>query len=71
MFYDWIREAERVACNNNRNDEQKIRFFGERLRGDAAECHSNFLASNAQHNNYAEWKTLLTSTFQDDNDTEK
>ena len=70
-LFDWLRDAERIARNNDWSDSQKIRFFGDRLRGDAADWHSDFLESHPQTNNYTEWKKSLIETFEDENDKEK
>ena len=55
-LFDWLREAERIARNNEWTDSQKIHFFGDRLRGDAADWHSDYLES---HPNAANLKTKM------------
>ncbi len=70
-LYTWLKEAERVARNNDWNDVQKIRFFGDHLRGDAADWHTEFLENLEQATNYNQWKTSLKNTFQDDHDVKK
>lgn len=46
--FDWIKEAERIARSNNWTDSHKIRFFGDRLKGDAADWHSEYLEKYPQ-----------------------
>ncbi len=58
-LYTWLKEAERVASNNDWNDAQKICFFGDRLRGDAADWHTEFLENREQAANYNQLKTSL------------
>ena len=35
---DWLREAEKIATSNEWSDEQKLRFFPDRLKGEAFDC---------------------------------
>ncbi len=45
---------------------KKIWYFGDRLRGDAAAWHTEFLENREQAANYNQLKTSLKNTFQDD-----
>ncbi|KZS03105.1 Uncharacterized protein APZ42_034228 [Daphnia magna] len=62
---DWLRGAEHVARNNEWDDNQKIRFFSDRLKGEAFEWHENYVEEEGDDLNYQDWKEALISRFQD------
>ncbi|KAI9550704.1 hypothetical protein GHT06_006205 [Daphnia sinensis] len=63
LITEWLKIAEHVARNNNWNDEQKIRFFSDRLKGEALEWHETYVEEN--DTNYDEWKAAIIKRFQD------
>jgi hypothetical protein len=42
LITEWLKTAEHVARNNDWDDDQKIRFFSDRLKGEALEWHDNY-----------------------------
>ena len=68
---DWLREAERVARTNEWDDSQKIRFFGDRLKGEAREWHMELLERYPEGINYNNRKKELQKRFTDESDIEK
>ncbi|KAK4017810.1 hypothetical protein OUZ56_033629 [Daphnia magna] len=52
LISEWIRGAEHVARNNEWNDNQKIRFFSDRLKGEAFEWHENYAEEEGDDLNY-------------------
>ena len=73
LITDWIRKAERVATNNDWNASQKIRFFSDRLKSEAADWHEEYINEDpiARKLDYAAWKIAITERFQDDADLDK
>ena len=67
LVTDWIREAERIARNNQWDDAQKLRFFPDRFKGEAMDWHVEYIE---QHDNidYREWKQALIERFRDEAD---
>ncbi|KAI9557148.1 hypothetical protein GHT06_016955 [Daphnia sinensis] len=55
LITEWLKGAEHVARNNDWNDDQKIRFFSDRLKGEAFEWHEN----------YAEEEEAIIARFQE------
>ncbi|KAI9557197.1 hypothetical protein GHT06_017010 [Daphnia sinensis] len=62
LITEWLKIAEHVARNNNWNDKQKIRFFSDRLKGEALEWHETYDEENDR--NYDEWKAAIIERFQ-------
>ncbi|KAK4045623.1 hypothetical protein OUZ56_033310 [Daphnia magna] len=54
-----------VARNNEWDDNQKIRFFSDRLKGEAFEWHENYAEEEGDDLNYQDWKEALITRFQD------
>ena len=73
LITDWIKKAERVATNNDWNASQKIRFFSDRLKSEAADWHEEYINEDpiARKLDYAAWKIAITERFQDDADLDK
>ena len=65
---DWLREAERVAKKNDWSDKQKLRFFSDRLKGDALEWHLTFIEE--EEKTYKDWKKKIVERFRDTADIE-
>ena len=67
----WIKHAERVAQSNGWDAEQKIRFFSDRLGGEAIDLHTTYAIAKGADIRYDVWKTDLISRFQNDSDIQK
>ncbi|KAK4027373.1 hypothetical protein OUZ56_016385 [Daphnia magna] len=65
LISEWLRGAEHVARNNEWDDNQKIRFFSDRLKGEAFEWHENYAEEEGDDLNYQDWKEALITRFQD------
>ena len=66
---EWLAIAERVARNNSWTDEQKIRFFSDRLRLEAVDWHmNNYEGGNPT---YSVWKKSFLKRFHDEADIER
>ncbi|KAK4045287.1 hypothetical protein OUZ56_032825 [Daphnia magna] len=61
----WLRGAEHVARNNEWDDNQKIRFFSDRFKGEAFEWHENYAEEKGDDLNYQDWEEALIKRFQD------
>ena len=55
LVTDWLKDAERVARNNNWTPDQKIRFFSDRLGGEALDWHVEYVDDRPTLN-FADWK---------------
>jgi len=80
--YKWIQEAERVANNNDWEPNQKIKFFSDRLEGEALEWHNEYMDKPLDNNDpprqitkgeitYGTWKANLIKRFEDEADIER
>ncbi|KAK4045810.1 hypothetical protein OUZ56_033812 [Daphnia magna] len=65
LISEWLRGAEHVARNNEWDDNQNIRFFSDRLKGEAFEWHENYAEKEGDDLNYQDWKEALITRFQD------
>ncbi|KAK4045311.1 hypothetical protein OUZ56_032849 [Daphnia magna] len=65
LISEWLRGAEHVAQNNEWDDNQKIGFFSDRLKGEAFEWHENYPEEEGDDLNYQDWKEALITRFQD------
>ncbi|KAK4030644.1 hypothetical protein OUZ56_023917 [Daphnia magna] len=65
LISEWLRGTEHVARNNEWDDNQKIRFFSDRLKGEAFEWHENYAEEEGDDLNYQDWKEALITRFQD------
>ena len=67
LVTDWLREAERIANNNEWDDSQKLKFFPDRFKDEAADWHASYIE---EHNNpsYADWKKDFINRFRDEAD---
>ncbi|KAK4037753.1 hypothetical protein OUZ56_029782 [Daphnia magna] len=65
LISEWVRGAEHVARNNEWDDNQKIRSFSDRLKGEAFEWHENYAEEEGDDLNYQDWKEALITRFQD------
>jgi hypothetical protein len=65
LITEWLKAAEHVARNNDWDDDQKIRFFSDRLKGEALEWHDNYAESQGDELNYTDWRSEIIERFQD------
>ncbi|KAI9553724.1 hypothetical protein GHT06_021660 [Daphnia sinensis] len=65
LITEWLKGAEHVARNNDWNDDQKILFFSDRLKGEAFEWHENYAEEEGDNLNYPDWKEAIIARFQD------
>ena len=68
---DWLKIAERVAQNNNWDPAQKIRFFSDRLGGEAIDWHTNYVIGKGNALTYEDWKSDFIARFRNETDIEK
>jgi hypothetical protein len=68
LITEWLKTAEHVARNNDWDDDQKIRFFSDRLKGEALEWHDNYAEEQGDEINYTDWKCEIIERFQDSYD---
>ena len=70
LVTDWLKDAERVARNNNWTPDQKIRFFSDRLGGEALDWHMEYV-DNRPTLNFPDWKRDFIARFRDEADIDK
>jgi hypothetical protein len=68
LITEWLKTAEHVARNNDWDDDQKMRFFSGRLKGEALEWHDNYAEEQGDFINYIDWKCEIIERFQDSYD---
>jgi hypothetical protein len=68
IITEWLKTAEYVARNNDWDEEQKLRFFSDRLKGVALEWHDNYAEEQGNTLNYADWRKDIIECFQDSSD---
>jgi hypothetical protein len=65
LITEWLKTAEHVARNNGWDDEQKLRFFSDRLKGEALEWHDEYVEEQDQCLNYDDWRKDIIERFRD------
>ena len=65
LITEWLKAAEHVARNNDWDEDQKLRFFSDRLKGEALEWHDNYAKEQGNHLNYEDWRKDIIEHFQD------
>jgi hypothetical protein len=65
LVTEWLKGAEHVARNNDWDEDQKLRFFSDRLKGEALEWHDNYVEEQGNDLNYADWRKEIIERFQD------
>ncbi|KZS03345.1 Uncharacterized protein APZ42_033952 [Daphnia magna] len=65
LISEWLRGAEHVARKNEWDDNKKIRFVSDRLKGKAFEWHENNAEEEGDDLNYQDWKEAPITRFQD------
>jgi len=74
---DWLEEAEDIAESNNWNDAQKLRFFPDRLKGEAKQCHNESklrVRAGSELDppfSYAVWRADMLERFRNNKDIEQ
>jgi hypothetical protein len=58
-----LNDAERVAQSAGWGAKDKIKYFSDRLRGDAADWHSDYIDHAADKEDYDAWEKPLISRF--------
>ena len=71
LVTDWLKEAERIAQNNQWDSEQKIRFFSDRLKNEAVDWHLEYMENLNTAPQYEDWKKEIVNRFCDASDLEK
>jgi hypothetical protein len=65
LITEWLKAAEHVARNNDWDEDQRIRFFSDRLKGEALEWHDNYAEEQGNQLNYEDWRKDIIERFQD------
>jgi hypothetical protein len=65
LITEWLKAAEHVARNNDWDEDKKIRFFSDRLKGEALEWHDNYIEEQGNTLNYEDWRKDIVERFQD------
>ncbi|KAK4035893.1 hypothetical protein OUZ56_027972 [Daphnia magna] len=65
MITEWLKTAEHVARNNNWDDTQKLRFFSDRLKGEALDWHEEYVSEQGDELEYDDWRSAIIARFQD------
>ena len=65
LITEWLKTAEHVARNNDWDEEQKLRFFSDRLKGEALEWHDEYVEEQDQLLNYTDWRKDIIERFRD------
>jgi predicted nucleic acid-binding Zn-ribbon protein len=63
LINNWLKDAERVAQSAGWSAKDKIKYFSDRLRGDAADWHSDYIDHAADKEDYDAWEKALISRF--------
>ena len=65
----WLKDAEVTAYLNEWDDEQKVRYFSDRLKDEAAEWLREYI-ENEGDVRYSVWKDAVISRFRNQADVE-
>jgi hypothetical protein len=65
LITEWLKTAEHVARNNDWDEEQKLRFFSDRLKGEALEWHDEYVEERDDLLNYTDWRNDIIERFRD------
>jgi hypothetical protein len=65
LITEWLKTAEHVARNNDWDEEQKLRFFSDRLKGEALEWHDEYVEEQDHLLNYTDWRKDIIERFRD------
>ncbi|EFX68095.1 hypothetical protein DAPPUDRAFT_114860 [Daphnia pulex] len=59
LINNWLKDAERVAQSAGWTPKDKIKYFSDRLRGDAADWHSDYMDRATNKDDYDAWEKAL------------
>jgi hypothetical protein len=59
----WLKDAERVAQSAGWNATEKIKYFTDHLRSDAADWHSEYMERAQDKDDYEKWEKSLIKRF--------
>ena len=65
LITEWLKTAEHIAKNNDWDEEQKLRFFSDRLKGEALEWHDEYVEDQNHRLNYTDWRNDIIERFRD------
>ncbi|KAK4024953.1 hypothetical protein OUZ56_010448 [Daphnia magna] len=65
MIMEWLKTVEHVARNNNCDDTQKLRFFSDKLKGEALDWHEEYVSEKGDELEYDDWRSAIIARFQD------
>jgi hypothetical protein len=63
LVNNWLKDAERVAQSAGWEKKDKIKYFSDRLRGDAADWHSAYIETANDQKDYDAWEKALINRF--------
>ncbi|XP_032791689.1 uncharacterized protein LOC116928703 [Daphnia magna] len=65
LITEWLKTAEHVARNNNWDDTQQLRFFSDRLKGEALDWYEEYVSEQGDELEYDDWRSAIIARFQD------
>jgi hypothetical protein len=65
LITEWLKAAVHVARNNDWDEDQKLRFFSDRLKGEALEWHDEYVEEQDHLLNYTDWRKDIIERFRD------
>jgi hypothetical protein len=71
LITEWLKAAEHVARNNDWDEDQKLRFFSDRLKGEALEWHDEYVEEQDYLLNFTDWRKDIIERFGDSFDIAK
>ena len=63
LITEWVKAAKHVARNNDWDEDQKLRFFSDRLKGEALEWRDNYAEEQGNHLNYVDWRKDIIERY--------
>jgi hypothetical protein len=63
LINNWLKNAERAAQSAGWGTKDKIKYFSDRLKGDAADWLSDYIDHAADKKDYDAWEKALISRF--------
>ncbi|EFX65884.1 hypothetical protein DAPPUDRAFT_116883 [Daphnia pulex] len=70
LINNWLKDAERVAQSAGWTPRDKIKYFSDRLRGDAADWHSDYMDRATNRDDYDAWEKALINRFLTESEVE-
>jgi hypothetical protein len=65
LITEWLKTGEHVAGNNDWDEEQKLQFFSDRLKGEALEWHDEYVEEQDQNLKHTDWRKDIIERFRD------